>query len=200
VKHLLDSLTLATGSSVLVVLVAIWYLLGHLLLWIARSFGRETEEGIHWAKRLCLALCLQVPKPSRSFDPQLEQLFDAVTEKFRTDGVNFAWRQFYPVVRSYLAQRLKYSLVETYQNKYTLHRSVMVASATLCWLSLLALLGGLIISMLNGPAPNWIFSFLLLGLSTVFVWAFSSSYAFYWQMFGNTIITEAYAILYAPRG
>lgn len=98
-----------------------------------------------------------------------------------------------------MAQRLAYSLVTTYQNKYTFHRSVTTAGAVLFWLSSTAVVGALVTLKMNGPQPSWALLLSLLGGAILLVWGFSGSYMYHWEMFGNTIITEAYSILRDPK-
>ena len=137
-QALFDSLSLASGIGVAIPLLAIWYFLGHILLWIARSGKADAAASKGPVRRVVLSLVLQIPKPANPFDPNLEPLYNSVRKRFTADGAELDWRQFYPVVKSYLSQRLTYSLVATYQNKYTFHRSVAIASAVLFWFSVLA--------------------------------------------------------------
>lgn len=198
-QRLFDSLSLASGIGVAIPLLAIWYFLGHILLWIARSGDSDAEASNASVRRVLLSLVLQIPKPASSFDPKLQPLYDVVRKEFASDGAELEWRQFYPVVKSYLAQRLPYSLVATYQNKYTFHRSVTTASAVLFWFSLLALVGAFVTLRMNGPQPNWALFLSLLGGAILLVWGFSGSYMYHWEMFGNSIITEAYSLLRGPK-
>lgn len=198
-QDLMDSPSIPRGIGVLVSLIAIWYFFGHILLWIARSGKPDAKASQISVRRVWLSLLLHVPKPPNSFDPKLQPLFDAVRKKFASDGIELEWRHFYPVVKSYLAQRLVYSLVATYQNKYTLHRSVTTASAVLFWFSLLATIGGFVTHRTNGPEPNWALLLSLLGGAILLVCGFSASYMYHWELYGNTIITESYSLLHAPK-
>lgn len=196
---LLNALGVATGIGTLIPLIVIWYFLGHLLLWIAKSWHAPFSKQDTGMRRLVLTLTLRIPKPQDPYDPNLRPLFDAARKAFSTDGVELAWRHFYPVAKSYLSRELTSSLVANYQNKYTFHRSVATASAILWWLSALGTIGGLITLKANGIQPHWIFLIGLLALSIFNAWGFSGSYLYHWEMFGNTIITEAYSLIHGPR-
>lgn len=198
-RNLFDALSLASGIGVSVPLIAIWYFLGHILLWIGRSGPSVHGRGDNWATRVALTLVLRIPKPLHSFDPRLRPLFEAVRKEFASSGVDLEWRHFYPVVKSFLSRELASSLVATYQNKYTFHRSVATASAVLFWISVLTLIGALITFWANGSQPNWLLLIFLLGGSVLIAWGFSGSYMYHWEMFGNTIITEAYSLIYGPK-
>jgi hypothetical protein len=51
----------------------------------------------------------------------------------------------------------------------------------------------------GGVEPNWLLLGTLLALAGVFVWGFSESYLYHWKMFGNSIVTESYCLLYGPQ-
>jgi hypothetical protein len=196
--RIIESLSLKAGIGVVVPGLASAYFLGHIILWSSR-FGEPDECATKssW-RRVQRSLVFRVPKPPRSFDKNLQSLYDAVQAKFAKGGSALSWEQFYPVVKSYLLKNLTHSLVATYQNKYTLHRSITAAAAGLFWLSTLAVAGGGVTWYLAGVAPRWGLLAMLALLAFVLVLCFSSSYMYYWMLFGNTIITEAYSIIYGP--
>jgi hypothetical protein len=198
-RIMIESLSVAVGIGIAIPALAVWYFLGHLLLWIARSGTPDPKASEKWHRRVALSLRFRIPKPRASFDPGLKSLYKVVQSKFAVGESPLEWHEFYPVVKSYLSQRLTNSLVPTYQNKYTLHRSIATAAAVLFWFSLLALGSGLITFNASGSAPHWVLLFALLGSSLLLVWGFSASYMYYWEMFGNTIITEAYSLICYPK-
>jgi hypothetical protein len=141
----------------------------------------------------------RIPKPEASFDASLEQLFATVSPKFSPAGKPLQWREFYPVAKSFIAQKLRYSLVATYQNKYTLHRSLTTAAAVLFWVSLLGIAAGLVAPWKAAAEPHYGALASLATMSVIVIWGFSDSYMFHWKMFGNTIVTESYAMLLGPK-
>jgi len=194
----LDALTVASGISIIIPLLAIWYFLGHLLLWISRSGPRLPTAKNTGVRRLGLTIIMKIPKPQDNFEPDLAPLLIPVYAAFKLDHDNAKWRVLYPVSKSYLSRTLPTSLVSTYQNKYTFHRSIAAASAILFWLSFLGTAGSLVILYPGGGSPNWAsLGTLLLG-SIAIAWGFSASYQYHWQMFGNTIITETYSLISGP--
>jgi hypothetical protein len=198
-QGIIDSLSVAVGVGITIPSLAVSYFIGHILLWIARSGSSDQEATKKWWRRVWLSLTFRIPKPPSSYDIRLEKLYKAVQAKFAIDGALLEWREFYPIVKSYLSQRLMYSLISTYQNKYTFHRSITTASAVLFWFCWLAFIGGMITYCITGIAPHWgLITALLVG-SILLVWGFSSSYMYHWEMFGNTIITEAYSLIYGPK-
>lgn len=199
ISELVESLSLKTGIGVAVPGLVLAYFLGHILLWIARS--GEPNEAVSkdpW-RTVGSSLVFRIPKPPKSYDEELQSLYEAVEARFRQNGSPLPWRQFYPIVKSYLSRNLAYSLVATYQNKYTLHRSIATAAAGLFWLCAFGAGGGVVTCYFRAVAPHWWLLTTLGLLALVLVWGFSGSYMYHWKMFGNTVITEAYSIIYGPR-
>lgn len=195
----LNSLSPVSGVSIVIPLLAIWYFAGHLLLWVGRNATSREKGHERWMQRIWRCITFRIPQPSETFDPELKDIFDNVKQEFLSGGIDLDWRQFYPVAKSYLSQNLRRSLVFVYQNKYTLHRSIVAASILFFWLSLIALALSLLL-------PHWLempvagklpLTLLALGFLAL-IWAFSSSFAYHWKMFGNTIITELYGLLRGP--
>ena len=83
---LFDSLSLASGIGVAIPLLAIWYFLGHILLWIARSGKADAAASKGSVRRVVLSLVLQIPKPNNFFHLNLEPLYNAVRKRFTADG------------------------------------------------------------------------------------------------------------------
>lgn len=179
-------------------LLLFWYFLGHLLHWVARS-GPKLPGRIGGWVRLHRSLVFRIPKPQDSYDSKLEPLLAAIKEKFSGGTTDLQWGQLFPVLKVYLAQRMAHSLVPTYQIKYTLHRSLTAASVVLFWLSSAGILGAFVIGRYFPVSPHWLFLFALLSCSVASTLGFSGSYLYNWQLFGNTIITESYSEIYAPR-
>ncbi len=197
-RSIVESLSVASGIGVAVPVVAVCYFAGHILLWISRSGGADdTSCSVGW-RRVGLSLLFRIPKPKSNFNAKLQRLYDRVQKKFAPKGNPLEWREFYPLVKSFLSQRLTNSLVPTYQNKYTLHRSITAASALLFWLCILSLFGALRSDL---SVPLLCYGLLLLfALAALFlVWGFSSSYIYHWEMFGNTVITESYSLIFGPQ-
>lgn len=198
-RGIIDSLSAATGIGVAIPLFAACYFAGHLLHWVARS-GKSNQKAVDtWYKCLGYSLIFSIPKADASFNPKLQKLFEVVRKRFSTDETPLEWREFYPIAKSFLAQRVTSSLVSTYQNKYTLHRSIATAAALLFWISLIAI--G--VAKLTFDKPEQSPSYLLLSILVIsglaLVHGFSASYIYHWEMFGNTIITETYSNLYGPQ-
>jgi hypothetical protein len=194
-----DSMISLSEMGAVVVWLLIWYFLGHFLLWISRGGIADDGASKSWVRRVYLSLTFRIPKLSTNYNPKLASLYEGVRKKFASEGVVLEWRQFYPVVHSYLSQRLTTSLVDTYQHKYTLHRSITSACAALFWLSLLAIVAAFVAWTMDGPQPNWLLLMLLFVSAGILVWLFSASYMLHWEMFGNSIVTEAYSLLYGPK-
>lgn len=195
----MDSLTAATGIGVVVPLLASCYFAGHLLHWLARSGPSNQEAAADTYRRLVYSLVFAIPKPAASFNPKLERLFKLAQQRFAADATALEWREFYPIAKSFLAQRVSNSLVSTYQNKYTLHRSIATAGAALFWLSVAALVGALFTHAAGELSHNYFWLIVLLCSGLLLTGGFSASYIYHWEMFGNTIVTETYSRLYGPR-
>lgn len=195
---LADTLSLEGRIFTAIPLVFLWYFMGHLLNWLGRS-GISIDGRVPDRTRVFNSLIFRIPKPKSSFDSKLEPLYKVIQEKFSPVGVEVTWAALFPVLKTYLAQNLSRSLITTYQNKYTLHRSVTTASTLLFWLSTLSIVAGLLMSQYYGVCPNWLFLTVLAVGSLALVWGFSGSYAYNWMLFGNSIVTETYSLLNSPK-
>lgn len=178
------------------------YFLGHVLHWAARSdwlakAGKPMGADKGSLARVGRSLIFSIPKPTESFDPKLKPMFEVVCSRFAAAG-SLEWGQIFPVLKSFLLSNLNYSLVATYQNKYTLHRSVTAGAAAWFWLNLLTIPIALIGRAVGGPSAHWVALAMCLGAALVLVWGFSDSFVFHWKNFGNSIITESYSVLAGP--
>jgi hypothetical protein len=171
-----------------------------LFRWIGSGLGRRTTIGLaRWAnpwrvggtRRTILSLAFKIPKPTRSYDPRLDPILKAVLPSFGLNPTTATWRQFYPLAKIQLTEKLSHSLVSTYQNKYTLHRSVTAGGILWFWTSLTLLAMGV---HLPNSEPYWAGLGAMPFLSIFVVWAFSDGFAYNWQLFGDTLITESYAL------
>jgi|HubBroStandDraft_4_1064222.scaffolds.fasta_scaffold52650_2 hypothetical protein len=187
------------GTITFIAVLVGWYLLGQVLL----SFSKyrvvpDARSEKSSSRRVLRALTFRIPRSPDSYDPKLEPLFKAVATKFNAPEVQLEWRQFYPVVRSYLAEHLKKSMITLYQNKYTLHRSITTASTVAFWLSILTCIGAGI-GAICGITVNWDLLVGILVGSFLIAWSFSASFMLHWQLFGDSVVTEAYSFLYGPQ-
>lgn len=174
-----------------VALVALIYFVGHLLNWLSRK-PKKDVEGIFL--RLGCCLIFRIPRSSRSFSEHLTEQFLLASKSFgiQTENVEEAWEKFFPVAKVVLAERLTRSLVSTYQNKYTLYRSVAGAAVLLWWTTLASIVFLMFAGEVN---PRWLaLSFCWVG-SSILIWGFSSSFDYHWSNFGNAIVTESFALL-----
>lgn len=197
---LVESLTVNTGIGIAVPGIVVAYFAGHILHWVGRSSTPDEKSSSSWPRRVVYSLIFRIPKPIESYYSNLNPLFEAVEPKFRTNDLQLNWTQFFPLAKCYLSTNLSSSLVATYQNKYTLHRSITTAATFLFWACILAI--GLGVVGLKwcpvGEAPRWGLLMILDLFALVLVWGFSDSYLYHWRMFGNTIITETYSQIYGP--
>jgi hypothetical protein len=197
---LVDSMTTERGVGAAILLLIGWYFLGQLTLWLSRSQERMTSSASKGLQHTWLTLRFRTPRPSQSYDPALEDVYRLVRAHFEPKGgPQFEWRQFYPIAKNFLHQNVAYSLVTTYQHKYTLHRSIACAAALLFWSLLAVAMLGLLGLGQATPKPSWHLIILGSAGAVVLAWGFSGSYRSNWLMFGNTIITECYALLNLPR-
>ncbi|MCR8956335.1 hypothetical protein M0765_000895 [Variovorax sp. S2] len=196
---IIESISVRTGIGIALPTLIITYFLGHILQWTARS-GKASEKNLKDAfQRTIRSLFFKIPKHEDSFEPSLKPFFEAVQGKFSQNGTPLTWVQFYPIAKCYLARNFNQSLVSNYQNKYTLHRSITLASACLFWLSLFGIMAGAVTIHYIQIQPRWWLLSFLAGFSLVSVWGFSDSYAYNWRLFGNSIVTETYSLIFGPN-
>ncbi|MEW6312061.1 MAG: hypothetical protein AB1532_14110, partial [Pseudomonadota bacterium] len=124
------------GFGILVPLFLSWYMLGHITQWFSRSSSTPSEERTTSTNRIVCALKLKPIRPSENYSKELESIFLEASKRLSTTGEPLPWSQFYPVAKNFIARHSTNSLLSTYQNKYTLHRSITIISALLFWLDL----------------------------------------------------------------
>jgi hypothetical protein len=205
-QSVIDTLHLKDDSSpdlplifATVPLVFLWYFLGHMLHWFGRT-GKPIPGKISSLKRVSQSLIFHIPKSEDSFNKKkLQPLYEAIQKKFSPEGTELEWVALFPVVKCFLARKLTHSLVPTYQTKYTLHRSIVTACTFLFWISLVGIAGALVTPYCYNSQPHWALLIALPIGAIISVWGFSGSYLYNWLLFGNSIVTEAYSLLYSPK-
>lgn len=167
------------------------YFAGHLLHWISRS-PKGSSQRPSSVVRVLSCLRLSIPKSSASYDSFLEPQFLEAKAYLQMPS-EATWQQFYPVAKAFLASNLQSSLVTTYQNKYTLHRSLTAAAVVWFWLSIaVLLLGSGFVYFGLSAQPKWFPTAISPFFSLAIIYGFSDSYQYNWKLFGNTLITEIY--------
>lgn len=201
IKYVLKAVPGAIQASALTGTLLIWYSLGHALNWVSK--GRTKRGTLKEERaRIWSFLKFKVQK-GEPFDPTLTTLFKRVCSKLVPDR-DLSWRELYPLAKTLLANSNRRSLLSTYQNKYTLHRSIAAAAAATFWLSLISTVVALATQFLWGRIqPNWLLLAFLLVSSLASVWGFSATFQYYWGLWGDTIVTESHGVLFdvlPPRG
>jgi hypothetical protein len=185
-------------------LIWFWYILGHLLLWYSRSTPvGETRRDISAVKRFCFALLFKPIRPSANFATDLQPLYEKVAEYITKAGgltEPLKWSQFYPIAKAILAQHLRASLVVTYQNKYTFHRSLATASAAGIWGAVFIAAACLIFLPQGHIHPDYGILAAIAACLSLMVWGFADGFNYHWGMWGNTIVTETYTVLFCMPG
>lgn len=186
-----------------VYLAVIAYFLGNLINWIGR-IGKAKESDSSNSKKKTLedminCMRFSIPKPRSSYNQNLETMLQRGCRFLELPIDSRNWLSFYPVAKSRVVQDLTVSLVSTYQNKYTLHRSLTVASVLLFWLCFFLSIFSLTIRLEDfESSPHWLPLAFTMIMSVFAVWGFSESYRFHWQNFGNSLITEIYMLSGRP--
>lgn len=176
------------------------YFVGHLLTWVGR--GGKRHKDVRKRDHLLETLLLRPPKRESSYDLKLEPAWQWAGERLLGKKLEPSWLLFYPAAKTYLLQKRIPSLVTTYQNKYTLHRSLAVAAALTAWGASFFLVLSLDLAKVIGAqaaSPHWVATIALAGGSLFAVWGFSSSYLYNWTLWGDYLITETYVSLRAEE-
>jgi hypothetical protein len=154
--------------------------------WFWKS-GRDASLRVFFLRKMDVRL--------QSYPNELKETLKATAQKMGSSlgyvvDDEKLWPQYYPVART-LARRDKHpSLVQSYQNKYTLARSMAYAVSVWFWIAVLTL--ALAIS-----EP----SLLILLIATAFLSAFVliraliSQYQYHWKNWGGIVIAETALIL-----
>lgn len=172
-------------------LLVLCYFFGQLLNWGSRP--RTSRKDARWFEYLLF----RFSRPEEPFNPRLKPLFEETSKRLAFREGAFSWPQFYPVAKSLVARNLNYSLIQTYQHKYTLHRCVTLVAVILFWLCALSTIAGL--ALRGAVAPNWFALLVLAGSALWMVWGFSRSYTYFWGLWGDTIVTESYTLVCVPK-
>ncbi|WP_313495494.1 hypothetical protein [Stenotrophomonas sp.] len=182
--------------GVLLFLALASYFIGHALHWISRG-GPKRGELNFWS-RVGYSVIFRVPKPDRDYHAGLDGVFEEakIHLGFGSDSV---WREYYPIAKSYLAKNLQTSLSPVYQNKYTLHRSLALASSLWFWISVASILISVPMVVYFGcPAPKWIPLSLSVPAAIVLINGFSGSYYYNWLLWGDSLISEVVMLKRSP--
>ncbi|WP_426307224.1 hypothetical protein ACN9MJ_08750 [Acidovorax facilis] len=199
-SEIIESIGTRTGVGLAIPLIVFSYFLGHLLMWIGRTGKADKEILRSPIRRTWASLKFRIPRPENSYDTDLEGMFISVGNKFFPKDEPLTWTKFYPVVKNYVHRHSTISLISLYQNKYTFHRSITIAAAALFWLCALTLIATVYATLQTTlPLPRWGILISLLTLSTTIAWGFSDSFAYNWKLFGNSIITESYTLIFEPK-
>ncbi len=178
-----------------------WYLIGTFVKFLSRGASAGPSSR---ARKVLRLVGIERPSPTKSsheaLEPLLKRCYSLMEAQTRLSHLE--WRQYYPLAKAVVMQGGSHSLLPTYQNKYTLHRSL----ASLCALAFLAasLLLVVYVVLLFIPSDAgarlawWWWSPTML----VTIWghlAFTHSYHYNWTLWGDTIITESLALLSESR-
>lgn len=187
------SLSSSTRIAALVLLGVACYFLGQVLNGVSRQC-----TGGKSPLPMTDILRFRLHRPTAQYRQELSRLFAVAAPQIVPGMASPPWDEFFRVARCLLVQNRRTSLAATYQSKYTLHRSIAIASAGACWVASLALVGALVTWCFDRSLQvNWI---LLLAAPFGFLISarqFARSYADNWTLFGDTIVTETYALIRA---
>lgn len=191
-----DRLTSTAGACVFVFFVAIAYFFGHMLKWLSRSGPPMPETATTW-QRFWRTLRLRPYKSKENFHSEnLGIWYSRLAKKYAGDVGPIKWTAFYPIARMRIVYHSKPSLIATFQNKYTLHRSLSVLSSLVFWLTMVV---AILSVFFVAAQPRWPLLALLVAASLSAVYGFGSSYEYAWKLWGDALISEAYAIEFLEK-
>ncbi|MEZ5978696.1 MAG: hypothetical protein R3F34_10800 [Planctomycetota bacterium] len=182
------------------------YCAGHFLKWLTggAEVAREgRESAVDRLRNRFTKFAIGEGKPA-SYSAQFAPLLPRVAEFLRvdrvegTDGDREFWKAVVPVGRALLERTGQPILVTTFQNKYTLHRSLTAVCVLQAWLSMaLALfLPGLAIvraeadELGSAICGGVVLLASLAIVSHILASSFRSSYRYYWSRFGDYLVAE----------
>lgn len=175
-----------TGAVLLATVFFVSYLVGHSLKWLAKKDTTRDRDPT-WR-----SLCCPDPRnaiPAEHFHAEIEPLLRSACRRLVPEFKDAnPWRAFRRPAKAWLALQARHSLVPTYQNKYTLHRSLACAAALTyyeCWVLALRFAW-------NFDWSTVIVFVCLAGLASLLSYVFSKSFRYFWTLFGTTLITETY--------
>lgn len=194
-----EELSALTSSAKMAGLLMAWYLLGYVLSWGSRTYLAVSPDAIKARRTVIAAMRFKPLRSNCNYDETYALAYQRVCQALREPGAESAmqlpWPLFFQAVRPLIQQRIgSYSLITTHQLKYTFYRSMTTLSAIVFWLSLTALGAGYLLSTVSSGHPDYTALTVLTLVSACMTWGFAESFAYSWRMFGNTIVTEAFAV------
>jgi hypothetical protein len=183
------------------------YFAGHLLkglskygipVWalIFRKLKPKITPSCSW---LCFIMLIGEPQSNSSHRDKFKDFKEsAATNLVRrlgmTDSALSDWGNFYFFAKNFIGEVGKHSLISTYQNKYTLHRSLAGLVGLLFTVCIFSLL---VASVFSATATSSGKLLLLAScvISLVLTWHFTTSYQEYWRLLGDAVIAEVTVIL-----
>lgn len=177
------------------------YLCGHILKWWAKEASapsplpEKLPERLNtlWRWFLKISVLGADSRPEAQCHDEIAGLLGRARKslglKATTSKITQGdWLEFAGLAKSHVRIQQQVSLLNTYQAKYTLHRSLSAAFALAFWVCLLA-------PWFSGKkAPGILETALWAGLCAIFVWVFKRSYLLFWRLWGDTLITEVIAL------
>jgi hypothetical protein len=142
-------------------------------------------------------LLSRMPNPAKSYGESLNSVFENAAAALAARlGYQLAeekdrWLQFYPIARTLVRRSSLPSLVQSYQNKYTLARALSYVVAMAFWFSSVATFRGLS----HGEGGATMFPFLLALLSLLAVLGLISQFRYQWTIWGSILIAETVLVL-----
>lgn len=175
------------------------YFLGQFLKWISKialdpittKSGKLGEKWKDEVPTLLKPLIYFFPKnPVLSYTDG-ESLKNAIGYLNIPDSGNEAlnWIKFYGIGSRYIASTGEHSMCSTYQNKYTMHRSLTIGFSIISYLSLILILvnlAGIFFSF-----SSWlsvVFSIIFLLTSIMVTSLYFKSFCYFWTCLGNEVI------------
>lgn len=164
--------------------------------WLLKKLGSAAAATLSASRWLLIA----PRQPKDNYPPSMQKLFEKVVQAYQARGEysgDLKWTGFFPVARACVMQRGRKSLLMTFQNNYTLHRSLATLSTICAWagIVLLAYSSATLLLPLGVQAKGHGVGLLAVVLvALVAKQVFTVNYEYSWSKWGEHVIAEAYAL------
>lgn len=184
------------------------YIMGHLLKWLSKNGlksvlpigggSSEQKSNSQPAKKLkinkrwvrFLLLLNERPLPPNESVEIVELVklsWQRLASALQLGDLKLSKRAFYLLAKTYIWDRDRKSLLATYQNKYTFHRSLATLFSVQVWISLIVAASFYIFSSGGLTVPIFLS---LAGISLILVRVFTTSFEYFWTLLGDIVCAE----------
>lgn len=155
--------------------------------------AREARGTALWRRWARFMLFRKPIYPARAHSPNMSLSYQSASARLRSAlhlPDSEEWRPFYLVGKALAGEQMSKSLIATYQNKYTFHRSLAVTFALAAWA-----IAGLAVASGPDSALETLTFLAGMGAASIFVLISCHQFEQNWRNLGDAVIAETLVVL-----